>query len=111
MPIPTGRSIVYEILRQLADGHEHDLKTLRKQVIHSFQMTNQEQTERLPSGRETILANRIRNATYVLRKEWLATFPIGKYAVIITDKGRAYLSSHQNADIASVTAMSTTQFE
>lgn len=91
MPIPTARTIVHEILQQIADGQEHDLNSLRRHIVQTFQITREEENERLPSGRESVLANRIRNATFVLRKEYLALFPDAKNVVQITDKGKKYL--------------------
>jgi len=100
MPIPTARTIVHEFLNRLSDGLPCDSTQLRKHLVVKFEITENEVLQRLPSGRESVFANRVRNATYLMRKQGLATFDGS--TVKITPVGAAYLKGAQ--PVASFTA-------
>lgn len=91
MPIPTARTLADEVLRVLSDGAEHDLGVLKRHLVETFRITRDEEEERLPSGRESVLSNRIRNATFMLRRDQLAAFPNVGNTVRITEKGKRYI--------------------
>ena len=59
MPIGDYQSLMLPTLEALADGLEVPLSEIRTRVAVSEGPTEQEVTERLPSGRQTVLANRV----------------------------------------------------
>ena len=59
MPIGDYQSLMLPTLEALADGLEVPLAEIRTRVAASEKLTEQEVTERLPSGRQTVLANRV----------------------------------------------------
>lgn len=90
--MPSASEIVIEVLSLASDGLSHDILDLRNQLPQRFRLTAAEQQERLPSGRETLLANRWRNAAFKLRRQKLVKFlPDDK--IVITAEGRHFLES------------------
>lgn len=59
MPIGDYQSLMLPTLEALADGLEVPLSEVRARVAVSEGLTEHEVTERLPSGRQTVLANRV----------------------------------------------------
>ena len=96
MPIPTARTLAHHVLRKISDGGEHDVTDVYQRLTEMFNVTREEGAQRIPSGRETVLANRIRNANYSLRTQALATFPTPA-TIQITDKGRSVLETTADA--------------
>jgi restriction system protein len=86
--------MVQEILRELSDGQEHKWADLRAHIGKAFQITTAEAAQRLPSDRETVLANRIRNALFGMRKRGLAHF-VSRDVLKITPKGLASIKTAQ----------------
>lgn len=59
MPIGDYQSLMLPTLKALADGAEISLGEIRERVAVSEKLTDQEVSEKLPSGRQTVLANRV----------------------------------------------------
>lgn len=59
MPLGDYQSIMLPTLKALADGLEAALSEIRVRVAVAEELTEQEIAERLPSGRQTVLANRV----------------------------------------------------
>ena len=59
MPIGDYQSLMLPTLKALADGLEAPLSEIRARVAVSEKLTEQEVSEQLPSGRQTVLANRV----------------------------------------------------
>ena len=92
MPIPTARTLGHQILREISDGAVHKLVDIQLRLLHEFSITKEEEAQKLPSGSETIFSNRLRNASYQLRKQELASFS-SPGTVQITAKGDAFLQT------------------
>jgi restriction endonuclease Mrr len=93
VPIPTAGTILQEFLREISDGKRHDPNAVRKKLVGLFGITPDEAAQRLPSGGESVLSNRFRNAKFRLCSQRLALFEDSGDFVVITDTGRQRLSS------------------
>jgi restriction system protein len=92
MAIPDFQSVMRPVLAEVADGLPISLKALREQVIEQFQLSEDERHEMLPSGRQTVINNRIGWARTYLNKAGLLSIP-SKGLVQITERGREALQS------------------
>ena len=59
MPLGDYQSIMRPTLKALADGLDTPLSEIRARVAVAEELTEQEISGRLPSGRQTVLANRV----------------------------------------------------
>ena len=75
MPIPDYQSIMLPILKLISDRQEYSNKELVKKVAAHFSMTDKEQSEMLPSQRQSVLSNRVAWAIAYLKKAGLITSP------------------------------------
>ena len=90
MPIPDFQSVMRPVLMTVQDGLPLALNELRERVADQFQLTDDERKERLPSGHQTVMNNRVGWARTYLNKAGLLTIP-AKGMVQITSRGRAAL--------------------
>ena len=86
MPIPDYQTLMRPLLAQLADGNVHPLSDLLKELTAEFQLTPEEAKEKLPSGRQTVISNRIGWAKTYLDKAGLLETPKRAHYKI-TDRG------------------------
>lgn len=75
MPIPDYQTLMRPLLARLSDGNVHPLSDLLKELIAEFQLTPDEMKEKLPSGRQTVISNRIGWAKTYLDKAGLLETP------------------------------------
>lgn len=80
------------LLRQVADRKDHTLKSLVDGLADHFNLTDDERTELLPSGRQPRFYNRVIWASTYLRKAELLSSP-KRATVSITDRGLDVLNS------------------
>lgn len=92
MPIPDFQSVMRPILATVADGTPLALSELRERITNAFQLNEQERNERLPSGKQTVIHNRVGWARTYLNKAGLLSIP-AKGMVRITDRGREVLNN------------------
>lgn len=92
MAIPDFQSVMRPVLATVSDGLPLSLKALREQVIELFQLSEVERNEMLPSGRQTVINNRIGWARTYLNKAGLLCIP-SKGLVQITARGREALKA------------------
>ncbi|CAI8997078.1 restriction endonuclease [Pseudomonas sp. IT-P291] len=92
MAIPDFQSVMRPVLAEVADGLPISLKALREQVVEQFQLSEDERHEMLPSGRQTVINNRIGWARTYLNKAGLLSIP-SKGLVQITERGREALQT------------------
>lgn len=59
MAVPGYQEFMYPFLKQLADGKEHSLQEMYELLARHFNLSELEITEKLPSGKQTLLVNRI----------------------------------------------------
>ena len=88
--VPRFQEITLPLLRLAADGHVHTLAQIRPQLAKVFGLTDAEQTEQLPSGRQTRFANRVAWAKVYLEKARILDSP-GRGQFRITERGRQVL--------------------
>lgn len=92
MAIPDFQSVMRPVLATVADGKPLALSALREQVTDSFQLSETERLERLPSGKQTVINNRVGWARTYLNKAGLLSIPT-KGMVQITERGLEALAS------------------
>lgn len=95
MAIPDFQTIMQPILGLHEDGYEHASRDIVSAVADFFGLTEEERAERLPSGRQTYIANRVAWAvTHMAQAGLLARTRRG--FTRITDRGRKVLADHQD---------------
>lgn len=92
MPIPDFQSIMRPVLNAVADGTALGLSALRERIADEFQLSEEERHERLPSGRQTVINNRVGWARTYLNKAGLLSIPV-KGQVQITSRGLEALTT------------------
>ncbi|MCY4641506.1 MAG: restriction endonuclease [Gammaproteobacteria bacterium] len=86
MPIPYYQTLMLPLLQALSDRHTHSVKELFEVLGNQFQLTEEEKNEKVPSGRQTKVNNRISWARTYLKKAGLVGSP-AKGQVKITEAG------------------------
>ncbi|WP_167146899.1 restriction endonuclease [Pseudomonas sp. OTU750018] len=92
MAIPDFQSVMRPVLNAVADGTPLSLSALRERIADEFQLSEAERHERLPSGRQTVINNRVGWARTYLNKAGLLNIPT-KGQVQITPRGLEALST------------------
>ena len=92
MSIPDFQSVMRPVLAMVQDGAPLRLSELRERIADVFQLTEEERKERLPSGHQTVINNRVGWARTYLNKAGLLTIP-SKGMVQITARGREALAN------------------
>jgi restriction system protein len=88
--VPGFQSFLLPMLRLAGDGREHALSEARVRLASEFKLTDAEQEELLPSGRQTRFANRVAWAKVYLEQAGLLVSPRRGH-LLITDRGRDVL--------------------
>lgn len=91
MAIPDFQSVMRPVLSTVQNGTPMPLNEVREQVAEQFQLTEDERKERLPSGHQTIINNRVGWARTYLNKAGLLCIPT-KGMVQITPRGLSTLA-------------------
>lgn len=92
MPIPDFQSVMRPVLTTVQNGAPLPLNELRERIADQFQLSEDERKERLPSGYQTVINNRVGWARTYLNKAGLLTIP-AKGMVQITARGLDALSN------------------
>lgn len=93
MPVPDFQSFTLPVLQGAADGAEHSAADFRESVASSLRLTADELAQKLPSGAQTVFANRIAWATvYLTRAGALSRTKRGVFQ--ITERGKELLQKH-----------------
>ena len=71
MAIPVFQQVTLPLLRLLEDKQEHSLRQIIDSLINQFSVTQEEQHELLPSGKQAIFDNRVGWARTYLKKAGL----------------------------------------
>lgn len=77
MAIPDFQSVMRPVLATVQNGMPMPLNEVREQVAERFQLTEEERKERLPSGHQTVINNRVGWARTYLNKAGLLCIPGG----------------------------------
>ena len=92
MAIPDFQSVMRPVLAAVADGEPLALRDLRERIANEFQLSEEERNERLPSGKQTVINNRVGWARTYLNKAGLLSIP-AKGLVQITERGGEVLDN------------------
>jgi restriction endonuclease Mrr len=84
------------LLRYAADGAEHALKEAVSALAEEFRLTEEEKSEYLPSGQQTVIQNRVAWARTYMKKAGLLASPRRGY-LAITERGRSVLRENPPA--------------
>jgi restriction system protein len=90
MPVPDYESMMLPVLRAFAEGAQN-VRDCLPAVRKAFAITEEEAAALLPSGRKTVLADRVHWARTYLSKAGLLTSP-RRNMHILTERGRAVLA-------------------
>ena len=93
MPIPDYQTIMLPLLKAMADGRDRSVQDLSRDLVGVFRLTEVEQGQLLPSGRQPVFQNRVGWANTYLKKAGLVASP-KRGRVKITDAGMALLAEH-----------------
>jgi len=91
MPIPDYQTLMRPLLASLADGEVHSLPSVLTKLIEEFALTPEEAKEKLASGRQSVISNRVGWAKTYLAKAGLLEVPKRAH-YRITARGRHALS-------------------
>lgn len=86
MAIPDFQTVMRPVLQSVGDGESRSLADVREIVKDAFGLTAEERKERLPSGTQTVINNRVGWARTYLNKAGLLTIP-QRGMVQITERG------------------------
>ncbi len=103
MAIPDYQTLFLPVLRVTSDGKEHSTAEIRDRIAAELKLTPEEVTAKLPSGVQTMFANRIAwSVVYLTKAGVLERAKRGVFR--ITDRGRELLgrgvSKLTNKDLA-----------
>ena len=59
MAIPDFQSVMRPVLQTVSDGYPRSLADVREAVKEAFELSEEERKERLPSGNQTVINNRV----------------------------------------------------
>ena len=95
MPIPEFQSFFHPFLNLTKDGQEHSLQEVRDHLTNFFNLTEDEKTEKVPSGRQTKFDNRIYwTKSYFVKAKLLESSKRAHFR--ITERGLNFLNRFQN---------------
>ncbi|HUO55427.1 MAG TPA: restriction endonuclease, partial [Rhodoblastus sp.] len=91
--LPDYQTLMRPLLAFGEDGHERNINDAIDFLANQFQLSPDERQELLPSGKQTIFANRVHWARTYLDKAG-ALSRTRRSHFVVTDRGRALLKSH-----------------
>jgi restriction system protein len=93
MAIPDYQTLMTPVLRFIADEAEYSLRETINKMAEKFRLSEQERKELLPSGKQTVIANRVAWAvTYLRKTKLLENTKRGVFK--ITPRGKKALADH-----------------
>lgn len=93
MAVPDFQTLMRPLLALTEDGEAHQIADLRDALADEFELSNEDLAERIPSGRVTLLQNRVGwAATYLYRCGLFERPQRAHYR--ITERGREVLANH-----------------
>jgi restriction system protein len=91
MPVPDFQYLFVPVLRSIADGKDYSTPDLRDRIATDLKLTPEDISQRLPSGVQTVFANRIAwSIVYLSRAGALERIKRGVYK--ITERGKELLA-------------------
>jgi len=99
MPIPDFQTLMLPLLRYASDGMEHTLHETEVFLAQEFNLTKEERSQLLASGKQPVFSNRIGWARLHIKKAGLVELPRRGFFKI-TERGRLVLQAEpQRIDI------------
>ena len=92
MSLPKYNELYIPLLTAIQDGNVYTMKEIKEKVSRALSLTEEELSERLPSGTQTVYDNRIGWAKTYLKKAGLVESPQRAH-VVITPEGKRMLES------------------
>jgi restriction system protein len=92
MSVPDFQSFLLPLLRLAGDGREHSLADARRALASEFKLSQADQEELLPSGRQSRFANRVAWAKSYLQQAGLLVTPRRGY-LCISHRGQEVLKA------------------
>jgi len=92
MAIPDYQTLMLPVLKAAADGSEHQMKNLIAALINSYDMTEEERTQLLPSGTTHVFGSRVAWAKTYLKQAGLLKSP-RRGIFQISEEGQKLLST------------------
>src|SRR6056297_3221734 len=93
MAIPDYQSLMLPLLKLAADGNEHSIRDARERLAADLNLTVDERSELLPSGRQPVFDNRVAWAKTYLQRAGLLHFPRRAHFQI-SNRGRQVLADN-----------------
>ena len=87
MPIPDYQECMLSLHEVLADGKDYPLRAVTTALADRFGLTDEERKEQLPSGQQSVIANRVAWSKTYLKKAGLVVQP-NRGVVRLSDEGR-----------------------
>ncbi len=91
MPIPNYQTIMLPVLKLLGDQQEHTLQETIENIVSQFNVSPEERRELLPSGKQSIIDNRVGWARTYMKKAGLLEYTRRGYYKI-TSRGLEVLN-------------------
>lgn len=96
MPVPGFQTFMLPVLELASDGQEHSLEEARDTLAARFALSEADQAERLPTGKQTRFSNRVAWAkSYLQQAGLLASARRGYFR--ITERGQTVLAQRPQA--------------
>lgn len=92
MPIPDFQTVMLPFLEFASDGEEHTIRDANNHLAHTFDLTDDETKQLIPSGRQPTFYNRVSWAKIYLQQAGLLISP-RRACFQITERGRQVLAS------------------
>lgn len=93
MAIPDYQTLMTPIMEFIADEAEHSLRETINKMAEKYSLNDEERKELLPSGKQTVIANRVAWAVTYLRKTKLLE-STNRGIFKITPRGKKTLADH-----------------
>ncbi len=100
MPIPDYQTFMLPLLQCCSDEHTHRMRDVTCTLSDQFELSEEERTALLPSGKQTIVANRVGWAKTYLSKAGLLQTPKRGYAALTTEGKKVLASPPEKIDKA-----------
>ena len=94
MGIPTYQEVMLPILKLMADGQINSVKECVKHLEQEFNLTDEEKQERVPSGKQRTIYNRVTWAITHIKKAGLLESREKRGNYGITEEGKKLLSEN-----------------
>src|SRR4051812_34611551 len=92
MSIPDFQAAMLPLLKAIANGKDHLMRDVTRQVADTFNLTEEERRQLLPSGQQTVISNRVAWAKTHMKMAGLLENPT-RGTIRISELGRKVLDA------------------